>query len=81
MPMNTVYASKYPRRFRAPREVIALIFLMSSQGWGLTLPAADEAPPTSFRVEIYGHGQPMRLQVTRGRARWPTIRTNIPAMY
>jgi pimeloyl-ACP methyl ester carboxylesterase len=59
--MNTVYASKYPRRFRAPREVIALIFLMSSQGWGLTLPAADEAPPTSFRVEIYGHGQPMIL--------------------
>jgi pimeloyl-ACP methyl ester carboxylesterase len=41
--------------------VIVLILMMSRQVGGLILPAADEASPAWFRVEIYGHGRPMIL--------------------
>jgi len=61
MLMNTEYASKYPSNFRGPLAIFALTFLLSGQGWGLTLPATDEARPTSFRVEVFGHGRPMIL--------------------
>jgi pimeloyl-ACP methyl ester carboxylesterase len=61
MSIKTAFASKSPPNFRAPWAVFALIVLMSGQGWGLTPTATDEAPPTSFRVEVFGHGRPMIL--------------------